>query len=319
MNEQRTALVTGGTGFIGSNLIKKLISTGWIVHAIVRQKSDLKALAICVDKITLHEHDGSTESLVKIFAASKPDVVFHLASLFLSGHTPKDVAQLIQSNVLFSTQLVEAMNENGVKNLVNTGTSWQHYENKDYSPVNLYAATKQAFEAILQYYVEAKSFKAITLKLFDTYGPDDTRTKLFHLLEQVAKSQEPLAMSPGEQLIDLVHVDDVIEAYLIAAERLLCGLVSSHECYTVSTGSPVSLKDLVRIYEEVTKIKIRIQWGGRPYRTREVMMPWLLNQSLHGWQPKISLHVGMQNMASRRMGNAMQWQEDVIDNTSKQI
>ena len=71
------------------------------------------------------------------------------------------------------------MKEVGVKILVNTGTSWQHYENKDYSPVNLYAATKQSFEAILQYYVEVASLKAITLKLFETYGLDDPRPNFF--------------------------------------------------------------------------------------------------------------------------------------------
>ena len=289
MNKQLTALVTGGTGYIGSNLIKRLISSGWLVHINIRQKSDLKQLTTCINKITLHEYDGSTESLVKIVATSKPDVVFHLASLFHSDHTSKDIAPLIESNVLFSTQLVEAMQENGVKNLVNTGTSWQHYENKDYSPVNLYAATKQAFEAILQYYVEAKSFRVITLKLFDTYGPNDPRPKLFHLLEKIAKSQEPLAMSPGEQLIDLVHVDDVVNAYMLAAKRLMDGLVLQYESYGVSSGHPINLKELVSIYEKVTNTNLPIKWGERPYREREVMVPWRNSNLLPGWKPVIEL------------------------------
>ncbi|MDX8386447.1 MAG: NAD-dependent epimerase/dehydratase family protein, partial [Gallionella sp.] len=217
MGEKKIALVTGGTGFVGSNLIHRLVDIGWEVHSIVRPGSDLKVLDACIDKISLHTHDGSTEGLVNIMSAAKPEVVFHLASLFLSAHTAKDVAQLITSNVLFSSQLLEAMKESGATSLVNTGTSWQHYENKDYSPVNLYAATKQAFEAILEYYVETASLKAITLKLFDTYGPNDPRPKLFHLLEKTAQSQSILSMSPGEQLIDLVYIDDVIDAYLLAA------------------------------------------------------------------------------------------------------
>ncbi len=296
MIEQRVALVTGGTGFIGSNLIKKLISTGWGVHAIVRQNSDLKALAECIENITLHEADGSTDSLIKILAKSKPIVVFHLASLFLSGHVPKDIVPLIQSNVMFSTQLLEAMNENGIKNLVNTGTSWQHYESQEYSPVNLYAATKQAFEAILQYYIEAKSFKVITLKLFDTYGPEDPRPKLFHLLKKLSKTQEPLAMSPGEQLIDIVHVDDVINAYMIAAERLLTDQVTNHDSYAVSSGDPISLKELVSIYEKETNIKLPIQWGGRPYRDREVMKTWSWGEIMPGWKPEVTLGAGIKQM-----------------------
>ncbi|MEO8330914.1 MAG: NAD(P)-dependent oxidoreductase [Gallionella sp.] len=296
MTEKQVALVTGGTGFVGSNLIRRLISRGWRVHAIVRPNSDLKTLATCVDEISLHIHDGSTEDLLKIMSAVKPDVVFHLASLFLSSHTLNDVARLIQSNVLFSVQLVEAMNENGIKNLVNTGTSWQHYQNREYSPVNLYAATKQAFEAILQYYVEAKAFKVITLKLFDTYGPNDPRPKLFHLLEKTASTQESLAMSPGDQLIDLVHIDDVIDAYLLAAQYVQTDAHAGHRKFAVTSGNPIKLKQLVQKYSEVTGKAIPVEWGIRPYRPREVMVTWDRGETLPGWTPKIPLEDGVASM-----------------------
>ncbi len=298
MGEKKVAVVTGGTGFVGSNLIRCLVDIGWEVHAIVRPGSDLNVLDACIDKISLHTHDGSTEGLVKIMSAAKPKVVFHLASLFLSAHTPKDVAQLITSNVLFSSQLLEAMKESGVTNLVNTGTSWQHYENKDYSPVNLYAATKQSFEAILQYYVEAASLKAITLKLFDTYGPDDPRPKLFHLLEKTAASQSSLAMSPGEQLIDLVYIDDVVDAYLLAADYVQLEDYAGHRSFAVSSGSPIKLKKLVQIYSEITGKKLNIEWGGRPYREREVMETWAKGETLPGWIPKTSLEGGINNIPS---------------------
>ncbi|MBT7545408.1 MAG: NAD-dependent epimerase/dehydratase family protein [Kordiimonadaceae bacterium] len=296
MSKQRIALVTGGTGFIGVNLIKRLILSGWIVHLIVRQKSDLNVLKGSIKNITVHKTDGHTSSIVKIIAKSKPIIVFHLASLFLSGHMPRDIVPLINSNVKFSTQLLEAMNESGIKNIVNTGTSWQHFENNAGSPVNLYAATKQAFESILQYYIEANFFKVITLKLFDTYGPDDPRPKLFHLLEKISKTQEPLAMSPGEQLIDIVHVDDVINAFMIAAERLLTLQVTNHDRYAVSSGDPISLKKLVSIYEKETNIKLSIQWGGRPYRDREVMTSWSRGEIMPGWAPKVSLSNGIKQM-----------------------
>jgi nucleoside-diphosphate-sugar epimerase len=262
MGEKKVALVTGGTGFVGSNLIHRLVAVGWEVHAIVRPDSGLKVLDACIDKISLHTHDGSTEGLVNILLAAKPEVVFHLASLFLSAHTAKDVVPLITSNVLFPSQLLEAMKESGVTSLVNTGTSWQHYENKDYSPVNLYAATKQSFEAILQYYVEVASLKAITLKLFDTYGPDDPRPKLFHLLGKAAELQSALAMSPGEQLLDLVYIDDVIDAYLLAADHVQSKDYAEYRLFAVSPRSPVKLKNLVQIYSEVTGENIE-HWMGR--------------------------------------------------------
>jgi nucleoside-diphosphate-sugar epimerase len=146
-----------------------------------------RALALLeplLSSITVHEFDGASSTMDEIVKRSNPDVVFHLASLFLSQHRPENVEPLIQSNLLFSTQLVEAMVNNGCKLLVNTGTSWQHFEDAHYSPVNLYAATKQAFEVILDYYVEAKGLALISLALFDTYGPGDPRPKLFSLLRK---------------------------------------------------------------------------------------------------------------------------------------
>lgn len=297
MAEPRTALVTGATGFIGSNLVQRLLSCGWDVHVIVRPKSDLGALGACVGKLTLWEHDGTTENLISALARSKPDVVFHLASLFLSAHTPKDVTPLIQSNVLFSTQLLEAMSECGVKRFVNTGTSWQHYENHEYSPVNLYAATKQAFEAILQYYVEAKSFNVVTLKLFDTFGPNDSRRKLFRLLDEAARCREPLAMSPGDQLIDLVYIDDVIDAYMVAADRLQLEEHVGHRAFSISSGKPLKLKKLVDIYCDITGAAIAVQWGGRPYRAREVMSTWDRGEILPGWRPRVSLEEGIMRLS----------------------
>lgn len=292
----RIALITGATGFVGSHLVRRLIKNGWETHIITRSSSDLTQLGDVRSKIIVHQHDGTTNSMINIVKQAEPEIVFHLASLFLAQHTSEDIEHLVQSNLLFGVQLAEAMTLQGVTRLVNTGTSWQHYENEDYNPVCLYSATKQAFEDMLKFYVEASKLKVITLKLFDTYGPDDPRPKLFTLLRRVAEEQTELAMSPGEQLIDLVYIDDVINAYMISAKLLLNGNVSDHQCYAVSSGNPVSLKELVSIYEEVAKIKLPIQWGGRPYRKREVMVPCNRYQNIPGWRPKVSIHEGMHNL-----------------------
>jgi len=184
------------------------------------------------------------------------------------------------------------MARQGARDLVNTDTSWQHYENQQYSPVNLYAATKQAFEDLLQYYLEACGLRVVTLNLFDTYGPDDPRPKLMNLLKRVAREQQPLAMSPGEQWIDLVHVDDGVRAYEVAAGRLLKGGVMGHERYAVSSGNPVQLRELVRQVERILGRNLPITWGGRPYRSREVMQPYA-GRSLPGWMPQTKLGSGL--------------------------
>lgn len=316
MTEQRIALVTGGTGFVGANLVRRLVRDGWETHVIVRQGSDLSMLADVEQAIRVHVHDGSTEQLIEIVQLASPRLVFHLASLFLAQHTSQDIAPLIHSNLLFSTQLVEAMSVNGVRHLINTGTSWQHFENKEYNPVCLYAATKQAFEAVLSYYVEVSTLSAVSLQLFDTYGPNDPRAKLFTLLRKTASTAETLRMSLGEQLIDLVYIDDVLDAYLLAAEQLWQGSVNGHQVYAVTSGQPVKLRDLVEMYAQITGQPLAIEWGARPYRPREIMIPWNTGQTLPGWTPKISLaegmarmeqHTGLRGVATPvkdRMGNA---------------
>lgn len=296
MQPKRKALLTGATGFIGGHLTRELVRTGWELHLIVLPGMGLGTIEDLHLEVQSYPHDGSTEQLLDLVGQIKPDVVFHLASLFLAQHTPADIEQLVKSNVLFATQLAEAMTLGGCFRLVNTGTSWEHYENGTYNPVNLYAASKQAFEVMLEYYLATTPLKVVTLKLFDTYGPDDPRPKLFTLLKKVAAEGEPLGMSPGEQLLDLVYIDDIVRAFIMAAERLLADEVTSHERYAISSGAPLPLKELVALYGRAIGKKLPIEWGGRPYRQREVMVPWNIGLSLPGWQPEVELTEGIRRM-----------------------
>jgi nucleoside-diphosphate-sugar epimerase len=220
--------------------------------------------------------------------------VFHLASLVLPQHNESQIESLIESNILFGTQLAEAMNANGIRKLINTGTSWQHYQGKTYSPVCLYAATKQAYETILTYYTEVHGLQVASLKLFDTYGPGDKRKKVIPLLIESMNTGSELMMSPGDQLMDLVYIDDIVSAYLHAARLVLNednpGDVKE---YAISSGNPISLKRLVDEICDISGRTINVKWGGRPYRPREVMIPWRTGNQLPGWQPAVSLREGL--------------------------
>jgi nucleoside-diphosphate-sugar epimerase len=295
----KEAVVTGATGFVGIHLVKRLLSDGWIVHAIVRPSSGIEHVQSLESSIRFHVHDGTVEGMMAIFERIKPSVVFHLASYFKVEHTTQDIAKLAESNMHFGLQLLEAMVSHDVLCLVNTGTSWQHYNNEDYNPVNLYAATKQAFESLMMYYIRARELKSITLKLFDTYGPDDNRPKLFALLREAGENQLELEMSQGEQLLDIVYIDDVIEAFAMAASRLSRDESRPFEEYAVSSGKPLPLREIVEIYQKVTGKVLAIKWGGRPYRTREVMVPWSRGKCLKGWSPKISLEQGINLVHNR--------------------
>jgi nucleoside-diphosphate-sugar epimerase len=291
----KRALITGATGFIGFHLARRLARSGCEVHLLVRPGSEERVAAIG-ETVTTHYYDGSIDSVMKAVESSTPDVTFHLASLFLAQHKPDDIEALVRSNLLFGTQLLEAMVSSGRTLLVNTGTAWQHYNNGTYSPVALYAATKQAFEAIIRYYVEAKDFRVITLKLFDTYGSEDLRPKLLSGLRKAALNNKPLSMSPGRQLIDLVHIDDVLNAFIIAGNRLMKGLGDPEESYAISSGNPLSLRDVVDIFQQYSAPRLVVEWGALPYRPREVMKPWSCGKRLPGWQAKISLRDGIVRM-----------------------
>ncbi len=289
----KRALVTGATGYVGSNVVTGLFNQGWKVEVIVRPSSNLDLLSDIRNNISVHVFNGDMKHMLEIVDISSPDVVFHIASMVIGEHKPNQVQDLISSNVTFGAQLLEAMAANNIKNIVNTSTYWEHYENKEYSPVNLYGATKKAFRDILQYYVEVKDMLAITLELYDTYGPNDPRQKLLNLLLEKAVTGKSLAMSPGEQKVDLVHIDDVVRAYEVAAKILVDGKVEGHEVYGVASGQAVTLKELVAIFERLIGKKINIEWGGRDYRSREMMNTYNGYNRLPGWGAEISLESGM--------------------------
>jgi nucleoside-diphosphate-sugar epimerase len=143
--------------------------------------------------------------------------------------------------------------------------------------------------------VDATPLRVVTLKLYDTYGPGDRREKLFTLLARASTSGSPLPMSPGDQLLELVHVDDACDAFLVAGERLLSGDVSGHESYAVPAQRRYTLREVVEVYCAVAGRKVDVVWGGRPYRPREVMVPWQ-GSPLPGWRARIALPDGLRTM-----------------------
>jgi nucleoside-diphosphate-sugar epimerase len=281
-------LVTGATGFIGRNLIKEL-SRGNSVHVLTRPTTD--SSAIVADGIFVFQ-DNIAE-LAEYLRDNEIEGIIHLASLFVSEHKIEQVKPLISSNVYLGTALLEACRLAGTKWFLNTGTIWQNYNSvgSEYNPVNLYAATKQAFMDVARYYVETDGIRFCTLKLCDTYGPGDTRRKLFALLKEYSENGQTLNMSPGEQKIDLLYITDIVAGFIRLAEMLSNGTKLKDE-YVLSSGEQVRLKDMVDIFCKVSGRTLKINWGGRPYRAREVMIPWK-GEVLPGWKAEVSLQNGI--------------------------
>lgn len=270
-------LVTGATGFVGQHLLPYLEKQGHEVYALVRPSTD--GSKVYTNHLYVFEDD--IEHLASYLLENHVDGIIHLASLYIAEHKPEDIKNIVTSNVYLGTAVMEAAVKAGVKWFLNTGTIWQNYNVEPYSdtycPVNLYAASKQAFMDMAKYYTEVSDIKFCTLKLCDTYGANDTRRKIFALFEQIAKTGECLKMSPGEQKLDIVHIDNVVRDFEALAEKLDNGEQLREE-YVVSSGRQKSLKEIAKQYEIDHQVILNIEWGGRPYRKREVMVPYIGHQ-----------------------------------------
>lgn len=285
-------LISGAAGFIGKHLAEKLLREGTIVYSITRPSTDIKKLH---KKIKNYTFTDNVDDLISFIEKEKFDGVIHLASLFLAQHKPEDIQSLLDSNLFLGTALLEASVKSNVPWFINTGTFWQHYKNKKYSPVNLYAATKQAFEIIAQYYIETTSINFVTIKLCDTFGSDDTRQKIFNLWAKIAKTGESIDMSLGKQSINISHIDNVVEGYLKMIrvlskdkKRGLCG-----KSFIVTSSQVLSLRNLASLFTTVSGKALKINWGAKEYREREVMKPWDKGVIIPGWKEVTSLEEGI--------------------------
>jgi len=281
-------LVTGATGFIGTNLTREL-KKQHNLFILGQFEGDPERLGLPGIIMT-----DDIQRLADYMKENEIEGIIHLASLYLTVHKPEQVEDLVSSNVYFGTAVLEAASLAGcVKWFLNTGSIWQNYNSKgtEYNPVNLYAATKQAFIDMAQYYIDVFGIRFCTLKLCDTYGPNDTRKKILKLFKDCSESGELLKMSPGEQLIDLLYITDIVSGFIHLAE-LLAGETPLKKEYVLSSGCQIPLRELAGIFERVSGKRLNIEWGGRPYRDREVMVPWK-GEVVPGWTARISAPEGI--------------------------
>jgi nucleoside-diphosphate-sugar epimerase len=175
---------------------------------------------------------------------------------------------------------------------VNTGTVWQHYDAAAYSPVSLYAATKQAFSDLLVFYSEVEGLEVHTLELMDTYGPNDARAKLIPFLLRAGQDGTTVPMTDGTQLIDLMHVDDAVGALIATA-----GAPAGHT-YGARGDGAITLRELVDRFQQATGYSLNVEWGARPPRPREMLRPWMTADPPPHWEPQIRLDDGLRALVA---------------------
>ena len=279
---ERHALVTGATGFVGTALVRRLVADGWDVDALVR--TDTASLPEGVRHRVIPD---SVDGMIELVADLDPTHCFHLATAFRGVHTPADITPMIDANLGFGTLVAEACARIPNLRFVNTATVWQHFDAAPYSPVSLYAATKQAFADLLVFYTEVEGLAVHTLELTDTYGPDDPRPKLIPVLLRAGAEGTRLEMTDGTQLIDLVHVEDAVGALLATAAA------PPGPSYGARGDGAITLRELVDRFQAATGLTLNVAWGARPSRPREMLRPWMTAEAPPEWSAQIRLDDGL--------------------------
>ena len=284
-------LVTGATGFVGKHLIRKLNKKNFNVVALVRNTSDLEI----IDKYKLNSnieiYDANYKSIEKIFIEYEISAVIHLASISTYSYEINDIKKIIASNIELGTYILEAMKKFNCCHLINTSSYWQNYSPKNPKPICLYAATKSAFENIIDFYCLNSKLNVISLKLYDVYGYDDHRNKIISILKKLKDNSE-IDMSLGEQKLNMTFIDDIIEGYLVSLEILKKLPKNNHMKYSLYGNEDITLKEIINFYKKITGKKIKVNWGKLDYYENQIMCP-SKEKKLPGWNQKISFDEGL--------------------------
>ena len=297
----RKVIVSGGNGFVGSTLVKRLAAMNFEVHAIVNENHQR------LDKILpshcIHVLQDGIGSAVEIVTRVKPETIFHLAAVYSEPVSAQCVLSMLDGNLTLGTCLLLAAAlcpSHPV--IVNTGTYWQCDTSGTYSPNTLYAATKHAFQDILEFYRTRLGVSSVTLILYDTFGEEDTRGKLWNRLT-MASPGTSIQLSPGEQTIHLVHIEDTVNAFLRAAE-LLHTRVPLEPLYSVSSLTPKTLRSLVEALNLDAHLQLDLQWGAAPYWDGQILHPWV-GRTLPGWKAETKVLAALVHMALQRASSPL--------------
>jgi nucleoside-diphosphate-sugar epimerase len=287
----RRILITGATGFLGTHLTRRLAGSGSEVFAVRRSEQQDRDINLHGDGVMPVYTDGTFESAERTIRELHPDTVFHLASWAGDATTAADSRRVIEANFVVGVQWLEALRHSGHECVfVNAGSFWQFRPGDPPIPNSLYAAAKQAFQAMLPWYMANSAIRSTTLVLYDLYGPFDWRGKLWQRLLE-ATPGEVIALSEGNQLIELVYVSDAVRALIHAAQLLhLSTALESH--YAVDSGNRQPLRKLVQEFLQCAGKHLRVDWGRLPQTPLTILTPWT-GPRLPGWAPETSLQAGV--------------------------
>lgn len=293
-------LVTGGAGFIGSNLADALINDGHKV-TIVDDLSTGRMENIPA-KAEFHKVDISSPVIEKIFETGKFDLVFHLAAQM-------DVRKSVQNpifdagiNILGGINLLQASVKHGVKKIIFSSTGGAIYGEQDYfpadekhpaNPISPYGISKLAFEKYLYYFMVEHKLPYIALRYANVYGPRQNEKGEAGVVaifcSRLLEGEKAVVHGDGLQTRDFVYVDDVVKSNLLAMKH------DKNGCFNVGTGLET---DINTIFEKVKgatgSTQERINGPGMPGEQRRSVISYDLIKKEMGWSPSVTLDDGIQ-------------------------
>lgn len=295
------SLVTGGAGFIGSNLVDSLIAIGHEVIVIDNESADS-------DNFYWNENALNVKLDITDYNSVRPyfdgvDYVFHLAAESRIGPAIENPVEAVQKNCVGTCVVLQCSRESGVKKVMYSSTSSGYgmnpHPNDEDQPddcLNPYSVTKVAGEKICRLYTDLFGLKTIIFRYFNVYGERAPRkgqyAPVIGIFYRQNKMGEPLTIvGDGNQRRDFVHVSDVVNANIIAA---LTDVSDENygKVYNVGSGKNYSVNQIAELISE-NVINI-------PPRVGEVQNS-LANinriKSTFGWSPKVDLETWVRNNA----------------------
>ena len=287
------ALVTGGSGFIGSHLVDELINQGYEVLVLDNESADSERF-YRNEKAQYAKQDISNYHLTNTFYAGV-DYVFHLAAESKIGPAIENPIEAAQKNVVGTCTVLQCARKWGVKKVIYSSTSSGYgnnpHPNVETQPdecLNPYSVTKVAGEKLCKMYTDLYDLKTITFRYFNVYGDRAPQKGQYAPVIGIFKRQkdagEPLTIvGDGEQRRDFVHVSDVVRANILAATTEV-----DDECYgrvyNVGTGKNYSVNQIADwISDNQTNIP------PRKGEVRESLADIQRIKDTFDWKPQVEL------------------------------
>ena len=296
--------VTGGTGFVGANLVRRLLERGVEVHLLQRPGAKYWRLEDVRDRVEIHEAEVSDAERVKAALGQiKPRAIVHLATEG-AYEDQADPHRILRTNVSGTLNLLEAACACGKPLFVNVGSS-SEYGFKDepmcetdvLEPNSYYSAFKSAQTHLTSVVSQLHELPAVTIRLFSIYGPWEEPSRLIPTLIRRARSGETLKMVAPEIARDFVFVDDVTE--------LLCdfeGMAALRgEVFNAGSGVQTTLGQVVDAVQKTVGDSSEVHWGAferRHWDSKSWLGDSRKTAERLGWQASTTLLDGISRTAA---------------------